>query len=55
VPGDELGKVELAFPLASSDTLPLGNLVLMRALPEMRRDLQATKRDILWRANGQGG
>jgi hypothetical protein len=32
VPGDELEKVELALPLASSDALPLGNMVLMRAL-----------------------
>src|SRR5207248_2815238 len=46
-PADEPGKVGLALPLASSDALPLGSMVLMRALPEMRRDLQATKRDIL--------
>jgi signal transduction histidine kinase len=46
-PADEPEKVGLALPLASSDALPLGSMVLMRALPEMRRDLQATKRDIL--------
>jgi hypothetical protein len=46
-PADEPEKVGLALPLASPDATPLGSMVLMRALPEMRRDLQATKRDIL--------